>query len=335
MTWQQRIQAAWLRRGPLAWSLLPLSALYAAVVLLRRGLYAAGVLKRERLPVPVVVVGNVIAGGAGKTPTVIALVQHLERRGLRPGIVSRGYGSRTQAGPRAVGPHSDAGEAGDEPLLMALRTGVPVVVGADRVEAARDLLRRHPEVGVIVSDDGLQHLRLARDVEIIVFDERGAGNGWWLPAGPLRESARRHSDLVLYNAPRPSTPRPGFLAQRALADAVPLAAWRTGRHESVPLAAFKARRVLAVAAVAHPERFFTMLEAQGLAIERHALPDHALFEPLPWTGWDGEAILVTEKDAVKLDAAADPRVHVVALDFQPDPAFFAALDRLLPPAAHP
>nr|WP_259371948.1 tetraacyldisaccharide 4'-kinase [Caldimonas mangrovi] len=327
---QQRIQAAWLRRGLLASTLLPLTAVYAVVVRLRNRLYRSGLLQRERLPVPVIVVGNVIAGGAGKTPTVIALVQHLKQRGERPGIVSRGYGGGRQAGSRPVDARSRAGDVGDEPLLMALRTGVPVVVGADRVGAARTLLQQHPDVNVIVSDDGLQHLRLCRDVEVIVFDERGVGNGWWLPAGPLRESARRPADLVLYNAPGPSTPRPGFLARRTLADAVPLAAWRSGRRDGLPLAAFKARRVLAVAAVAHPERFFAMLEAHGLTIERHGLPDHDTYDRLPWNGWHGDAILVTEKDAVKLDAATDLRVHVVALDFEPDAAFFAALDRLLP-----
>lgn len=331
MSWQQRVQAAWLRRGLLASAMLPLSALYAGVVLLRNRLYHSGLLKRERLPVPVIVVGNVIAGGAGKTPAVIALVQHLQQRGERPGIVSRGYGGHgPQAGPRAVDRHSRARDVGDEPLLMALRTGAPVVVGADRVAAGRALLQQHPGVNLIVSDDGLQHLRLARDVEVIVFDERGVGNGWWLPAGPLRESARRPADLVLYNAPAPSTPRPGFLARRTLAQAVPLAAWRSGRRDGLPLGAFKARRVLAVAAVAHPERFFAMLEARGLTIERHGLPDHDGYRRLPWDGWPGDAILVTEKDAVKLDAATDPRVHVVALDFEPDAAFFAALDRLLP-----
>lgn len=335
MSWRQRVQAAWLQRGPLACALLPLAGLYAAAVRLRQALYATGLRRRERLPVPVVVVGNVIAGGAGKTPTVIAVVQHLQRRGERPGIVSRGYGGRRHEVPHEVQPDSPAAEVGDEPRLMARRTGVPVVVGADRVAAARALLQAHPDTTVIVSDDGLQHLRLARDVEILVFDERGAGNGWWLPAGPLRESAARRADLLLYNAPVPSTPRPGFVATRRLGDAVPLAAWRAGDRQGLPLPQLAARRVLAAAGIAHPERFFAMLEALGLRPERLPLPDHAALAPLPWCGWDGDVILVTEKDAVKLDAATDPRLHVVALDFEPDPAFFAALDRLLPASSAP
>ncbi|WKB52844.1 tetraacyldisaccharide 4'-kinase [Eleftheria terrae] len=326
--WQSRLEAAWLRRGALAWALLPLAALYASLVLLRRLLYALGLLPRLGLPVPVVVVGNVIAGGAGKTPTTIALVQHLRQRGEHPAIVSRGYG-RISREVAFVGPDSLPHQVGDEPLLMALRTGVPVVVGADRVAAGRALLARHPETTLIVCDDGLQHLRLRRDVEVLVFDERGRGNGWWLPAGPLRESAHRRADVVLYNAPCASLARPGHLARRLLGEAVPLAAWREGASHGLPLPSLVARRVLAVAAVAHPERFFSMLEAQGLAIERCALPDHHDYAQLPWADWSGDIVLVTEKDAVKLGDCSDARLHVVALDFAPEPAFFAALDALL------
>ena len=328
-SWHQRVQAAWLRRGPVAAALLPLAALYAGVSLARQGLYAAGLLKRHALPVPVIVVGNVIAGGAGKTPTAMAVVRHLQRHGHRPGIVSRGYGGTATEAPKEVRRDSPPREVGDEPLLLHLRTGAPTVVCADRVAAATALLQAHPDITVIVCDDGLQHLRLARDIEILVFDERGTGNGWWLPAGPLRQGASRAADLVLYNAPAPSTARPGFLARRALSAAVPLAAWRAGRHEGHPLTAFEAQRVLAVAGVAHPQRFFGMLEAHGLQIETLALPDHHAYDVLPWQDWRGDAILVTEKDAVKLHAADDPRIHVVALDFEPDPAFFAMLDRLL------
>ena len=310
-------------------ALLPLAAVYGALTLMRRALYAAGALEQRTVPVPVIVVGNVIAGGAGKTPTAMAVVRHLQQQGRRPGIVSRGYGGTVTGAPREVDRNSLPREVGDEPLLMHLRTGAPTVVHADRVAAAAALLQAHPEVDVIVCDDGLQHLRLARDIEILVFDERGTGNGWWLPAGPLRESAARRADIVLYNAPAPSTPRPGFLARRALRGAVPLAAWRTGQRHGVSLATFKAQRVLAVAAVAHPQRFFSMLGAEGLEISPLPLPDHHAYDELPWTGWDGDAILVTEKDAVKLHAADDPRLHVVALDFEPDAAFFATLDRLL------
>ncbi|AKJ28639.1 tetraacyldisaccharide 4'-kinase [Caldimonas brevitalea] len=333
-SWQARVEAAWLRRGPLAWALLPLSGLYATLALSRAWLFRLGLLRRERLPVPVIVVGNVIAGGAGKTPTTMAIVAHLLARGRRPAIVSRGYGRQSDH-LALVTPASDAREVGDEPLLMALRTGVPVAVGADRVAAGRTVLAAHPEVDVIVCDDGLQHLRLCRDIEVLVFDERGAGNGWWLPAGPLRDSARRRADLVLYNASAPSTPRPGWLAQRALRGALPLAAWGSGGGTPRPLEAFAGRPVLAVAGVAHPERFFRMLEAAGLRLERRPLPDHHDYQQgLPWDGWDGDVVLVTEKDAVKLRSAGDPRIWVVALDFMPDPGFYAALDSVLSRRLH-
>ena len=200
-SWSDRLQRAWLERGAAA-ALLPLAWLFGALAASRRGLYRAGMLRRVEVGVPVVVVGNLIAGGAGKTPTVLAVVRLLQRHGRRPGIVSRGHG-RTDAGVLEVSPDTLAQDCGDEPLLLRLRAGVPVCVARDRVAAAQALRRRHPEVDVIVSDDGLQHLRLARDLQIIVFDERGAGNGWLLPAGPLREplpATPPPRSLVLYNA---------------------------------------------------------------------------------------------------------------------------------------
>lgn len=327
----QRLQAAWLRRGPLASVLLPVAAFYGLLAGLRTRLYRLGLLKPQRLPRPVVVVGNVIAGGAGKTPTTMAIVRHLRERGWTPGIVSRGHGGSAE-GTRAVDAASDPADCGDEPVLMALRTGSPVQVGRDRVAAARALLEVHPQVDVLVCDDGLQHLRLARDLEVLVFDERGAGNGWLLPAGPLRESAHRRADLLLYNAPAPSTPRPGFVASRRIGDAVPLADWRAGRTRGLPLAALRGRRLLAAAGIANPQRFFSMLAAEELDAEPCPLPDHHRYDALPWEGRGFDAVLVTEKDAVKLrPSAANAAVHVVTLDFEPPPGFFAALDARLEP----
>lgn len=332
MSLSSALQAAWRRRGALAAALLPLTCVYAALVLARRALFGLGLRRAERLPVPVIVVGNVIAGGAGKTPTVIALVRHLQARGERPGVISRGYGGQA-AGPLLLDTGTRAAQAGDEPLLIRRATGVPTCIGARRTEAARHLLAAHPELTVIVSDDGLQHLALARDVEVIVFDERGAGNGWWLPAGPLREGLGRRADAVLYNAPAPSTGRPGFSVRRALGPCVPLARWMVGDTAGPSLDELRGRAVMAVAGIAHPQRFFGMLAAHGLAVTPCPLPDHHDYTTLPWTGWTGDAVLVTEKDAVKLqfiDAArADPRVAVVTLDFQPEPAFFTAVDNAL------
>ena len=332
------LQEVWLRRSVSAWALLPLAALYTLVSGLRRLLYRVGALPQVVLPVPVLVVGNLIAGGAGKTPTVIAIVAAQRARGRRPGIVSRGHG-RSSAGLVDVQPDTPVGACGDEPLLLRLRTGAPVVVGRDRVAAARELLRRYPDVDLIVSDDGLQHLHLARQAQVLVFDERGAGNRWPLPAGPLREALPRHvpaRSVVLYNAPAPSTPLPGHVAQRRLAGAAGLDAWRLGTAPSMAvLHALRGRPILAAAGVARPARFFAMLEAEGLDIAHLPLPDHHAFDTLPWPQ-ETPDVIVTEKDAVKLapPLAATTRVWVAALDFDPGAGFEQALAALLPPP-HP
>jgi tetraacyldisaccharide 4'-kinase len=190
------LQRAWLRRGALPWLLLPASLLFGLVVAIRRAAYRLGWMRSTRVPVPVVVVGNVVAGGSGKTPIVIALVRHLRARGIAAGVVSRGYGRRT-ADCREVRATDAPEDTGDEPLLIARETGAPVFVAPRRADAARALLAAHPSTRVIVSDDGLQHYGLERDVEVCVFDERGIGNGWLLPAGPLREGWPRPVDLVL------------------------------------------------------------------------------------------------------------------------------------------
>jgi tetraacyldisaccharide 4'-kinase len=216
-TWTQGLQRAWLARAWPAWGWLPVAVVFGALVALRRLAFRTGLLRSIRLGVPVVVVGNLVAGGAGKTPTVLAIVAWLRARGHTPGIVSRGHG-RLDGGVLDVQRTTPASACGDEPLLLRLRSGAPVCVGRDRVAAGQALRRLHPQVDVIVSDDGLQHLRLARDVQVIVFDERGAGNGWLLPAGPLREPLPVEvppRSLVLYNAARPSTALPGWTARRS------------------------------------------------------------------------------------------------------------------------
>jgi tetraacyldisaccharide 4'-kinase len=333
-SWSDRLQRAWLTRGATA-LLLPLAWLFGAVVALRRLLYRTGLRRGTPVGVPVVVVGNLIAGGAGKTPTVLAVVRLLRRHGWRPGIVSRGHG-RAATGALDVQPDTAARECGDEPLLLRLRAGVPVCVARDRVAAAQALRRAHPDVDIVVADDGLQHLRLARDVQVIVFDERGAGNGWLLPAGPLREPVPGEvpaRSLVLYNADRASTPLPGWTAQRRLAGAVALDAWWRGEPCSgAALAALAGRPVVAAAGTARPQRFFAQLRATGLTIVERPLPDHHDYATLPWPPGTAD-VIVTEKDAVKLDPArtAPTRVWVAALDFAPDAGFEAALIALLRP----
>ena len=316
MSLAERLQRDWWRREPTALTTLlaPASGLYRLGAWLQR--HRA---RPWRAPVPVVVVGNLIVGGAGKTPTVIALVQALRARGWTPGIVSRGYGRQDEQLREVVPGSSAAGEVGDEPLLMAIRTGAPVVVGQDRSAAARELLRRHPQVDVLVSDDGLQHWRLARDLELVVFDERGVGNGRLLPAGPLREALWRGNwpgRVILYNAPAPSTPLPGVLLKRRLSGAVELSRWWGGATpDAAVLDGWRGRTVLAAAGLAHPEKFFRMLRDEGLQPDALPLPDHHRFDALPWPA-ETQDVLVTEKDAVKLppERVGRTRVWVVTLD---------------------
>jgi len=315
------LQRAWRTRGALARLLWPVSQLFGALAALRRALYRAGWLATERVDVPVIVVGNVVAGGAGKTPVVMAVVRHLQARGVSVGIVSRGHGRRT-ADCREVRPDSDPRDVGDEPALLRRNTGAPVFVARRRIDAARALRRAHPDVRAIVADDGLQHLALARDVEICVFDDRGIGNGWLLPAGPLRERWPRRSDLVLHTGAHPAFA--GYTARRSLADH---ALHSDGTR--VPLSALKGRHLIAVAAIAKPASFFLMLRERGLALSRCIeRPDHHDFEdwtPIP----SGDAtVLCTEKDALKL-WRRQPDALAVPLCFVPEPAFLAALDAKL------
>jgi tetraacyldisaccharide 4'-kinase len=337
MTWATRLQRGWWQRGLTAMTaaLLPLTGLYAAIVRTRQALYRLGVQRARELPVPVVVVGNLIVGGAGKTPTVIALARALSAAGWTPGIISRGYGRHSDA-VLAVRPDSDPLQVGDEPLLIHLRTRMPVNVGRDRAATAASLLAAHPDVDIIVSDDGVQHLRLPRDLQVLVFDDRGAGNGWLLPTGPLRQQVPAQlppRTLVLYNAAGPSTHLPGWTVQGELAGATSLAQWW---HGGAPLLSrlhmLRGRPVWACAGMAHPERFFGMLEAHGLFLHRIALPDHHDFLQLPWPAAATDVVL-TEKDAVKLapERVGGVRVWVVALDFHLPTDFTAAVRAALPP----
>ncbi|TFZ04767.1 tetraacyldisaccharide 4'-kinase [Ramlibacter rhizophilus] len=317
------LQRAWRHRGPLALALLPLAAVFGALAAFRRFLYRMRLRRPQRLPVPVVVVGNVVAGGAGKTPVVIALVEHLQAQGIACGVISRGHG-RSSRDCREVTAASTAKEVGDEPLLIARRTQVPIAVGARRVEAARLLLSRHPGLRVIVSDDGLQHLALARDLEICVFDQRGTGNGWLLPAGPLREPWPRHADLVLRP---PGTVIEGFTLERGLAA-------QAQRADGTRIALAELARgpaVIALAALAQPEPFFSMLRASGFTLARTLeRPDHDPLEPQDLHLPAGATVVCTEKDAVKL-WRHHPQAWAVPLALRIEPAFWDALDRRLAP----
>jgi tetraacyldisaccharide 4'-kinase len=341
---QARWQAIAQHRGLAARCLWPLSLLYGALMRLRRGLYATGLFRTTFLPVPVIVVGNVVVGGAGKTPALIALVQHLNALGWHPGVVSRGYGRSTR-GTLAVQADTPAQACGDEPALIRRATGVPVVVSEQRVVAAQALLASHPEVDVLLCDDGLQHLALGRDLSVVVFDERATGNGWLLPAGLLREpwpgvaAKQAHGVLVLRQyregMPRPWVPlAPGlqaFDAARRLADHA------VGpRGERVALSALQAQPLTAVAGIARPAAFFDMLRARGLTIAREmALPDHADATAYAALGSEPGPLVCTEKDAVKLfaaipHAAPAPAMWAVPLELTPEPDFFHAVAAHLP-----
>lgn len=336
------ITQVWLRRGLAAWLLSPLSVLFGALVAVRRQLYRMGTLKSHRLPVPVLVVGNVLAGGTGKTPVVMAVVRHLQARGLQVGIVSRGYG-RDMSAPGAgdcmeVTPNTLSNCSGDEPALMKRALSAPVFVANRRIEAARALLARYPATQCLVSDDGLQHYALQRDVEICVFDARGTGNGWLLPAGPLREAWPRQAlgtggqtvptGLVLTSGPRVAGDAPQFKASRELSNDAMDA---TGRR--TPLDSLRGRPVDAVAAIARPEQFFDMLRGCGLQLAHtEALPDHYDFNSWICPFDKGFPLICTEKDAVKLWARY-PQALAVPLTVKLDPAFWAALDSALDQAS--
>jgi tetraacyldisaccharide 4'-kinase len=300
-----RLQAIWYGGGQPPWLLRALSRVFGVAVGLRRAAYAHGLCRSRRVAKPVIVVGNLTVGGSGKTPLVIWLAQQLRERGLHPGVVLRGYGGVAVAGrlPCPVSPDSDVAVVGDEALLLRLRTGVPVVVGRDRVGAAQRLIAAG--VDVVIADDGLQHLRLARDFQIAVIDgARGLGNGYLLPAGPLREPAERLArvDAVVINGERAESAtyplaaaQPRFVMHltgewlRALA----------GTGEPVALSSLAGQRVHAVAGIGHPARLFAQLAAAGLEVIAHAFPDHHRYRAGELEFGDGLPLLMTEKDAVK------------------------------------
>lgn len=329
-SWLTRV---WQSRSPSACLLLPLSLLFGALAALRRALYRCHILPSYRLAVPIVVIGNVVVGGTGKTPLVIWLVAALRRAGYTPGVISRGYGGKSNvdaSGVIEVKSDGIAEQVGDEPLLIARRANCPVMVGRDRVAAARALMAAHPSVDVIISDDGLQHYRLQRSVEVVLFDERGGGNRWFLPAGPLRESMSRRRDVTVLNGVhRPVGLPPDCLRMQVAGDH---AEALSNRMQHVALSDLNGR-ILAVAGIGHPQRFFDMLRAAGLSIETMALPDHHVFTPQTFAGIEADVILMTEKDAVKCSSIdslkTDPRMWVVPVTAQVDEALLALVDNKL------
>lgn len=309
-----------------------LSALYGGVTALRRKAYRKGWLRRAHPGVPVVVVGNIVAGGSGKTPLTIALVERLRAEGWTPGVASRGHGREDAATPRWVDAGSDAAQAGDEPLLIARRTGAKVRVDRDRVAAAKALAAAGCDV--VVCDDGLQHYRLARDIEIEVQDARRRyGNGRLLPAGPLREPVERAADcgfrvLNLGVASEVDAQREAGFGEWPMRLRVETAQpMRGGRAQ--PLSAFAGQRVHAVAGIGDPERFFSMLRNAGIAVVPHAFPDHHSYVQADFDFGSRLPVLMTEKDAVKCAAFADAQAFMLPVDAVLPEAFWVSLlDRL-------
>lgn len=321
----RQIERGWYQPGILNRLLLPLSWLYCGLAVMHRRYWNGFPRRPAAVGAPVVVVGNLTVGGTGKTPLVIALARELAGRGWRPGIISRGYGGTVGAGPHRVTGEDAAVRVGDEAVLMFRRGGVPLAVGSDRVAAGR-LLVESARCDVIISDDGLQHHRLRRDVAVVVIDgSRGLGNGWCLPAGPLRgpSSALKGADITVVNGEDGEADFRMTMAGDRLES--------VGGGASLPLAALSGRRVHAVAGTGNPDRFFRRLEAAGLLLRRHPFPDHHAYEAADFSfaGAD-DVVVMTEKDAVKCAGLEIPgQVHYLPVQAALTPEFFGRVETLL------
>jgi len=322
--WVHRV---WYDDATLGWLLLPLGGMYRLVLGVRRMLYRSGILSTRAVAAPVIVVGNITAGGTGKTPTVLWLVRALLARGFRPGIVSRGYGGHGAGSPLRVGPDSDPAIAGDEPVLLARQAAAPVVVDRDRARGAALLVEDGADV--VIADDGLQHYRLHRDIEICVVDgARGLGNRRMLPAGPLREPATRLAavDQVLVNGDMSAAASAALPGNAVSFDLIATEARRLNGSLTRPLERFSGSTVHAVAAIGNPARFFALLRGQGISVIEHGFPDHARLRPDDVDFDDEIPVLMTEKDAVKFDPHVPDRFWYVPVAMRIDTM---AADRLL------
>jgi tetraacyldisaccharide 4'-kinase len=311
-------------------ALRPLSWLYRGVIAARRAAYAVGLLRSRRFRVPVIVVGNLTVGGTGKTPLVIWIVELLQQQGYRPAIVSRGYRGRARHWPQQVRPDSDPVMVGDEAVVLARRCRCPIAVGPDRA-AAVDALLQHSDCDVIVSDDGLQHYGLARDIEIAVVDGvRRFGNGFCLPAGPLREPVSRLDkvDFTIVNG--------GAVMRREYPMTIGALALRNVRDDSIACRPdeFPERDVHAVAGIGHPARFFQQLKQLGFTFSEHPFPDHHPFRPADLRFDDARPVVMTEKDAVKCRRFCADDCWYLAIEARPDPRvgmrLLAMLGKLAP-----
>lgn len=336
----------WTRKSFWRFLLLPLSWLFRFAIGLRRFAFRQGWLTSERLPIPVIIVGNITIGGSGKTPLVIWLVDHLRAAGYVPGVISRGYGG-SEPGPFEVGPLSDAQQVGDEPVLIATRTEVPLFIGRDRVVAGRALLAAFPDCDVIVSDDGLQHYRLQRTIEIAVVDgEARFGNGRLLPAGPLREPVNRlrSVDFVVVNEVNNDRARASSqLASPGMMPAEPVSMHVSGQvfynakdpDWHVLAGDIRGQTLHAVAGIGRPQRFFDHLRKLGLSVVEHPFPDHYSYREEDFAFGADAIVLMTEKDAVKCRSFARETWWVLAVTASLDERFGANLLAKLRPIYGP
>lgn len=334
------IPSHWQTRDLRGAVLLPLALLFAAITALRRFAYRCGLLRTRKINVPVIVVGNITAGGTGKTPLVLWLAEFLSANGKHPGIISRGYGA-PRRDPRAVPENGAARDYGDEPCLLARRAGCPVWVGVDRAATAKTLLAAHPRCDVIISDDGLQHYRLGRDIEIAVIDAtRGLGNGWLLPAGPLREPASRLAtvDAIIVNGNAPDSAADIMQdhpqAMRMHLEGNEFRKLLNPAHVA-DAAHFSGQRVHAIAGIGNPQRFFAHLQQLGMDCINHGFPDHHVYKPQDVDFPDAESIVMTQKDAVKCEPFATGRHWALVVNAKPDDRLGEmVIDRLAQAANH-
>ncbi|MBD9512261.1 tetraacyldisaccharide 4'-kinase [Pseudomonas sp. PDM22] len=323
MALSDRLLDAWYKGHPALALLRPLELLYRRVAQGRRQDFLSGAKPAYRAPVPIIVVGNITVGGTGKTPMILWLIEHCRARGLKVGVVSRGYGAKPPQTPWRVRAEQSAAEAGDEPLMIVRRSGVPLMIDPDRSSAVRALLAEE-SLDLILCDDGLQHYRLARDLELVLIDAaRGLGNGRCLPAGPLREPAERLAevDAVLHNG-APSDPPGAFSFVLRPSALVNLASGERRGIEHFP----DGQSLHALAGIGNPQRFFATLEALNWRPIPHPFPDHAAYtaEQLRFT--PELPLVMTEKDAVKCRSFAAPDWWYLAVEAQPSPAFVAWFD---------
>lgn len=320
---EDKIRKRWYGGGKVSGMAKFGAKIFSGLVATRKKLYAIGVKKTHKLKVPVIVIGNITAGGGGKTPMVIWLSKHLKSLGYRPGIVSRGYGGKRKVEPMFVTANANPAASGDEPLLMAKNTGLPVMVGKDRVKAAKALINSY-SVNVIVADDGMQHLALGRDAEIVMLDAKWrTGNHQMIPAGPLREPLERLNDvdLVVFKGP--------FENQHHYCLEIDEIYQLNHHKKTKEITSFRNQKVVAIAGIANPEGFFNSLSQAGIAVVKTPYPDHYEFNENDFTGYQDNLILMTEKDAVKCEHMQLPNVWVVKVKVKMPEATEQAINQLI------